>query len=69
MKSIEEQLDIIQRGADEILLEKELVDKLKEKRVKRIVQTILNGDNLEFDILDDDIAYRSREKGLVVSGA
>ncbi len=32
MKSIEEQLEIIQRGTDEILVEKELVAKLKEGR-------------------------------------
>jgi tyrosyl-tRNA synthetase len=36
MKSIEDQLAIIQRGADEILVEKELVSKLKEDRPLRI---------------------------------
>ena len=36
MKPIEEQLDIIQRGTDEILVEKELVDKLKEGLPLRI---------------------------------
>ncbi len=36
MKSIEEQLEIIQRGTDEILVEKELVAKLKEGRPLRI---------------------------------
>ena len=36
MKSVEEQLEIIQRGADEILVEKELVSKLKENRPLRI---------------------------------
>ena len=36
MKSIEEQLEVIQRGADEILVEKELVAKLKEGRPLRI---------------------------------
>ena len=36
MKSIDEQLEIIQRGADEILVEKELVAKLKEDRPLRI---------------------------------
>ena len=36
MKSIEEQLEIIQRGVDEILVEKELVAKLKEDRPLRI---------------------------------
>lgn len=36
MKSVEEQLEVIQRGADEILVEKELVAKLKEGRPLRI---------------------------------
>jgi tyrosyl-tRNA synthetase len=36
MKSIDEQLEIIQRGADEILVEKDLVAKLKEGRPLRI---------------------------------
>lgn len=36
MKSIQEQLEIIQRGADEILVEKELLAKLKEDRPLRI---------------------------------
>ena len=36
MKSIEEQLEIIQRGADEILVEKDLLVKLKEGRPLRI---------------------------------
>jgi tyrosyl-tRNA synthetase len=36
MKSIEEQLEIIRRGVDEILVEKDLVDRLKEDRPLRI---------------------------------
>lgn len=36
MKSVEDQLEVIQRGADEILVEKELVAKLKEGRPLRI---------------------------------
>ncbi|MBE9567917.1 MAG: tyrosine--tRNA ligase, partial [Proteobacteria bacterium] len=36
MKTVEEQLALIQRGADEILVEKELVAKLKEGRPLRI---------------------------------
>lgn len=36
MKPIEEQLELIQRGADEILVEKDLVAKLKEGRPLRI---------------------------------
>ncbi len=41
-----------------------LVDKLKEDRVKRICQAIINGANLSFDILNDDIAY-VRDLGIV----
>ena len=36
MKSIEDQLEIIQRGADEILVEKDLIARLKEGRPLRI---------------------------------
>lgn len=41
-----------------------LVDKLKEKRVKYILQSIINGERIIFDILDDDIAY-VRDLGIV----
>jgi hypothetical protein len=41
-----------------------LMDKLKEERVKRIVQAIINGSNIVFDILDDDIVY-VRDLGIV----
>jgi hypothetical protein len=41
-----------------------LVDRLKEDRVKRIVQAIINGEKIIFDILDDDIAY-VRDLGIV----
>lgn len=41
-----------------------LVEKLKEKRVKPIVQAIINGENLVYDILVDDIAY-IRDLGIV----
>jgi hypothetical protein len=41
-----------------------LVDRLKETRVKGIVQAIINGDNLYSDILDDHITY-VRDLGIV----
>ncbi len=41
-----------------------LVDKLKEDKVKRIIQAVINGDNISTDILDDDIAY-VRDLGIV----
>ena len=34
-----------------------LIEKLKEKKVKTIVQAIINGDHIAFDILVDDIEY------------
>jgi len=34
-----------------------LADKLKEERVKKIVQAIINGDFLPSDSLDDDVSY------------
>ncbi|MGE5343925.1 MAG: AAA-like domain-containing protein [Candidatus Omnitrophota bacterium] len=41
-----------------------LVDKLKEDRVKKIMQAIINGDNLPFDVMDDDVLY-VRDLGIV----
>ena len=41
-----------------------LVDKLKEERVKKVAQAIINGESIHFDILDDDVAYM-RDLGLV----
>ncbi|MGE5342794.1 MAG: AAA family ATPase [Candidatus Omnitrophota bacterium] len=41
-----------------------LVDKLREDRVKKIVQVIINGEILPFDIMDDDILY-VRDLGIV----
>ncbi|MGE5339916.1 MAG: AAA-like domain-containing protein [Candidatus Omnitrophota bacterium] len=41
-----------------------LVDKLREDRVRKIVQTIINGENLPFDVMDDDILY-VRDLGIV----
>ena len=41
-----------------------LVEKLKEDRVKRIVQAVINGESLSFDILEDDIVY-ARDIGII----
>ena len=62
-------LDILSQARQQLILRRDthldsLVDKLKEERVKRIVQAIINGDNIAFDILDDDIAY-VRDLGIV----
>ena len=41
-----------------------LIDKLKEDRVKSIVQAIINGDNIVFDSLNENITY-IRDLGIV----
>lgn len=41
-----------------------LMRRLSEDRVKRIVQAIINGENLSFDVIDDDILY-VRDLGIV----
>ncbi|MCP5107869.1 MAG: AAA family ATPase [bacterium] len=61
--------DILFQAKQQLIIRRDthldsLVDKLKEDRVKRIVQAIINGDNIAFDILDDDIAY-VRDLGIV----
>lgn len=62
-------LELLKDAKHQLILRRDthldsLVDKLKEDRVKNIVQTIINGDNLSYDILDDDIAY-IRDLGIV----
>ncbi|MCP4146644.1 MAG: AAA family ATPase [bacterium] len=62
-------MELVSRAKQELILRRDthldsLVDKLREERVKRIVQAIINGDNIAFDILDDDIAY-TRDLGII----
>lgn len=62
-------MDLVWEAKQQLILRRDthldsLVDKLKEERVKRIVQAIINGKNLSYDILDDDTAY-VRDLGLV----
>jgi hypothetical protein len=62
-------MELLMQAKHQLILRRDthldsLADKLKEKRVKRIVQDIINGKNLSLDILDDDIAY-VRALGLV----
>jgi len=62
-------IDIVKEARVQLILRRDthldsLVDKLKEDRVKRIVQAIINGDNLPVDIFDDDILY-ARDLGIV----
>jgi hypothetical protein len=62
-------LDIAVEAKTQLILRRDthldsLVDKLKEEKVKTIVQAIINGDTIVFDILVDDIAYL-RDLGII----
>jgi len=62
-------LEVLVQARRDLILRRDthldsLVDKLREDRVKRIVQAIINGESMMFDILDDDIAY-VRDLGIV----
>jgi hypothetical protein len=62
-------MDIVNEAKNQLILQRDthldsLVDKLEEDKIKRIVQSIINGDNLPFDIYNDDIAY-ARDLGIV----
>ncbi|MDQ1353140.1 MAG: hypothetical protein QG657_3446, partial [Acidobacteriota bacterium] len=62
-------LDILEEAKNQLILRRDthldsLMDKLKEDRVKNIVQAIVNGDNIISDVLDDDIMY-VRDLGIV----
>ncbi len=61
--------DIVNEAKNQLILRRDthldsLVDKLGEDKIKRIVQSIINGDSLPFDIYNDDIAY-ARDLGIV----
>ncbi|MGE5339852.1 MAG: AAA family ATPase [Candidatus Omnitrophota bacterium] len=62
-------LDIVTEAKNQLILQRDthldsLVDKLRETRVKKIIEAIINGDVLPFDIYDDDILY-VRDLGIV----
>jgi hypothetical protein len=62
-------LDMVLEAKNRLILRRDthldsLVDKLKENRVEQIVRAIIEGDNLPFDIYNDDIAY-ARDLGIV----
>jgi type II secretory pathway predicted ATPase ExeA len=62
-------LDILTEAKSQLILRRDthldsLIDKLKEDRVKKIIQAIINGDDLIFDIFEDDIVY-VRDLGIV----
>lgn len=62
-------LQLLRQARQQLIIRRDthldsLADKLRENRVKQIVLTIINGEELSFDILDDDIAY-ARDLGIV----
>ncbi|MDQ1355195.1 MAG: hypothetical protein QG657_5505 [Acidobacteriota bacterium] len=64
-------MDTVRQARQELIARRDthldsLADKLREDRVKKIIQAIINGDNLPNDVFDDDIAY-VRDLGLVSS--
>lgn len=61
--------DLLVKAKQQLILRRDthldsLVDRLKEERVKRIVQEIINGKNLSTNISEDDITY-VRDLGIV----
>jgi len=66
-------MDLVSEAKNQLILRRDthldsLVDKLREDRVKRIVQAIINGDNIAVDIFNDDILY-TRDLGIVSQSA
>jgi hypothetical protein len=64
-------MEMVQQAKKRLILRRDthldsLIDKLRDERVRWVAQAIVNGDNLHYDILDDDISY-VRDLGLVSS--
>jgi len=62
-------LEIAREAKNQLVLRRDthldsLIDKLKEEKVKSIVQMIINGENILYDSLNDSIAY-ARDLGIV----
>lgn len=62
-------MELLMQAKQQLILRRDthldsLVDRLREDRVKQIIQAIINGNNLHADILDDHITY-VRDLGLV----
>ncbi|HLP60960.1 MAG TPA: ATP-binding protein [Candidatus Deferrimicrobium sp.] len=62
-------LEIVTEAKKEMILRRDthldsLIDKLNEDKVKKVVQAIINGDNVIFDKLDDAVSY-VRDLGIV----
>ena len=64
--------DHVVAGKEALILRRDthldsLIDRLREERVRRVLEPILAGEMLEADILDDDVAY-CRDLGLIALG-
>ncbi|MCP4148722.1 MAG: ATP-binding protein [bacterium] len=62
-------VDLLMQAKQQLILRRDthldsLVDKLKEEKVKKILQAIINGNTILVDIFDDDISY-VRDLGIV----
>ena len=62
-------LEIVNKAKNQLIERRDthldsLVDKLRDERVKKVAQAIINGESIHFDILDDDVAYM-RDLGLI----
>jgi hypothetical protein len=62
-------MELLEQAKNQLILRHDthlenLVRRLQEERVKSIVQAVINGENLHYDILVDDIAY-VRDLGIV----
>ena len=61
--------DMVTEAKNQLIMRRDthldsLIDKLKEERVKLLVQAIINGDNIVFNSLNEDIMYL-RDLGIV----
>jgi len=62
-------LEIVSEAKKQLILRRDthldcLIDKLNEERVKKVVQSIINGDKVQFEKLDDTLSY-VRDLGIV----
>lgn len=64
--------DVIRAAKEALILRRDthldsLIERLREPRVRRVIEPILAGETLSPDVLDDDLRF-ARDLGLVVSG-
>jgi len=62
-------LDIVREAKNKLIIQRDthldsLIDKLREEKIKSIIQAIINGENILYDSLNDVISY-VRDLGIV----